>query len=165
MSAIQRKIDTLQKQLAELEAAKEREAHESNVLEKVNADLQETLKVNSVSFDAFVRFAYRDIKRVVTKIEKEKGKEEAKPDQAPEGSVKKAGVKKATTKKKAPVKGKKGAKKVAVIKILPGRYTNIPPDTSVVFEIKDKGARPKVVKAYAEEIGVDKFMETCAIKE
>ncbi|HBA33181.1 MAG TPA: hypothetical protein DCZ12_03505 [Gammaproteobacteria bacterium] len=49
------------------------------------------------------------------------------------------------------------------IKIPAGRYGNIPSAPGKVFQVKEKGPRPKAVKAYAEEVGVDVFLSQCKL--
>ncbi len=152
-AAYAKQIEQLQSQIEELQAKKEKEEREREVLEKVYEDLKNALHADDISIDSFLRFAYRDVKRVVARIEKERAKEERTEAKPPP-------VKKATTKKK----GKRGkAKKQMPVKIPAGQYKNIPPTLDAVHTVNEKGPRPKVIKAYVEEIGIDRFLEECRI--
>jgi len=65
-------------------------------------------------------------------------------------------VKKKRQKRKAPV---------VTVKIPAGRYANIPEAPDQVFEVKEKGARPKLLKAYAEQVGLERFLQECRLPE
>jgi hypothetical protein len=86
------------------------------------------------------------------KIEREESKSPLVAKKAP---AKKRAVKKA---------GRRGTKRKAktTVKIPAGQYT-IPSEPDRVFEVKDKGPRPKALKAHAEEIGLERFMAECMV--
>ncbi|HEB95831.1 MAG TPA: hypothetical protein ENI96_05310 [Sedimenticola thiotaurini] len=142
-----KEIENLRSRLAELEALDKLEQKRKEVLEKAHAQLTETLATAEATLDDFVRHLHRDFKRIFGRIEREKAKS------AP--AKKKTGVK-----KKATAKKKRARRKTAkvTVKIPAGRYGNIPDAPDQVFEVKEKGARPKVLKAYAEKVGLEKLM-------
>ncbi len=154
-TAIEKEIESLRNKLESLEEEKQKEEHERAALDGVYEELKRRLEQSEVSLDAFIMYIYRDAKRVVNKVERHRLKQDAKAQaQTPTAEKPKA------TKKRA--KKKRGKKKVA-IKIPAGKYTNIPDDLERVFDVKEKGPRPKLVKAHAERLGLDQFMDECRI--
>jgi len=152
-----RVIQQLEAQLAELKAQKEKEDHEANILVKVYDDLKNSLQAEEVSLETFFRYVYRDAKRVVSRVDRERAREE--------GSI----VKPAPSTEKAPAPKKqerKRRKNKAPIKIPGGQYKNIPPNLDVIYTVKDKGPRPKHIRACAEEYGSqEKFFENCLVTD
>ncbi|MCP3866636.1 MAG: hypothetical protein GY703_00775 [Gammaproteobacteria bacterium] len=149
----QKEIESLKVRLSALEAEQQREEQERESLDQAYQQLMATLDEADVSFESFVRCYHKNIRKFITKIEREQSKlTEEKTTQKP------------TSRKKAVRKKKRRTKKAAAIKIPAGSYTNIPPDTGKVFEVKEKGPRPKVVKAFAEEIGLEAFLSQCQAK-
>ncbi len=55
------------------------------------------------------------------------------------------------------------ASRASKVKIPAGRYTNVPPQLDAVFEVKEKGPRPKLVREHAEQLGIEAFMQQCAM--
>jgi hypothetical protein len=151
-----KQIEQLRLQLAEVEAKKEKEEREAEVLQRVYGDLKSALAEAEISIDTFVQYAYRDIKRAVIRIDREKAREEGAepPKESPT-------PKRATTKKRTK-RGK--AKKKMPVKIPAGQYRNIPPNPEEIHTVNEKGPRPKLIKAYVEEIGIDRFLEECRIE-
>ena len=148
-----KEIDSLRSKLAALEAEQEREEKERAVLEQAQTQLFSTLESSGITFESFVRCFFKDIRKLITKIELEQSKiASAKPG-------------KRVVRKKMVKKTKRVARPKVRVKIPAGRYTNIPVDLEKVFEVKDKGPRPKVLKAYAEEIGLEAFLAQCRIGE
>ncbi|MCU7916277.1 MAG: hypothetical protein KZQ65_10395 [Candidatus Thiodiazotropha sp. (ex Gloverina cf. vestifex)] len=49
------------------------------------------------------------------------------------------------------------------IKIPAGKYGNLPAEPDKVFNVKEKGPRPKALKSYAEEIGLEAFLAQCRL--
>jgi predicted RNase H-like nuclease (RuvC/YqgF family) len=143
----QKEIETLRSRLARLEEEQQREQKEREVLESAYGQLLSQLESEGIAFDAFVNFCSRDIKKALTKIERKTGKETA---------VEPKPVRKKSAKKSA-AKGK--TKPKITVKIPAGRYTNIPPDK--IFDVKEKGPRPKLLKAHAEKIGLEAFLREC----
>ncbi len=178
---IDRQIDQLRAQMDELVARREREQREIEVHTRAYENLKNTLLESNVSIDSFFRFAYRDIKRVVARIERERMQEDegsaaTQPESESESESKSelestpAAVpvrreRQTRRSEKRPGRRTKASRKKKPIKIPGGRYTNIPPDMEVIHTVRDKGPRPKLIKAWAEEIGEERFMEECRINE
>jgi F0F1-type ATP synthase alpha subunit len=151
MSTRKKEIDVLRARIARLEQQHEKEQQQRQALEETRDSILKILGDADVSFESFVRFNYKMIRRIVTKIDRELVKVE-RP------------VVKSTTKKKVVKKrGRKPTKAKTTIKIPAGKYSNIPSDPETLFEVKEKGPRPKALKAYAEEIGLEMFLEQCRI--
>lgn len=151
MSTRKKEIDLLRARIARLEQQHEKEQQQRQALEETRDSILKILDDADVSFESFVRFNYKMIRRIVTKIDRELVKVE-RP------------VVKSTTKKKVVKKrGRKPTKAKTTIKIPAGKYSNIPSDPETLFEVKEKGPRPKALKAYAEEIGLEMFLEQCRI--
>ncbi len=140
-------IDALRKRIAKLEAMEIREAEIRDAVEKVYNDFRSALEEASLSLEEVVRSRYREFKRVVEKIDKES---EPVTASKPKARRKKAGRKKGRRKSAKPT-----------LKIPAGKYSNIPPDTKAVFVVKERGPRPKLLKAHAESLGLDKFISEC----
>jgi hypothetical protein len=145
----QKEIASLRSKLAHLEAEQEREEQERAMLEQAQAQLLSTLESSDISFESYVRCFFKDIRKLITKIELEQKKT---------SSTK---TTKQRISKKAVKKTRRAARPKTRVKIPAGQYTNIPTDPQKVFEVKDKGPRPKALKAYAEEIGLAAFLAQC----
>jgi hypothetical protein len=145
-----KEIDALKARIAKLEQQQEKEEKERIALEETRDSILKILDDADVSFEAFVRFNYKTIRRIVSKIDKE----QAKPERP---------VKAATKKKVVKKRGRKSARPKTTVKIPAGKYTNIPSEPESLFEVKEKGPRPKVLKNYAEEVGLEQFLEQCLI--
>lgn len=145
-----KEINALRARIARLEQQQEREEKERIALENTRDSILKILDDADVSFEAFVRFNYKTIRRIVTKIDRE----QIKPERPAKVTTKKKVVKK---------RGRKAAKPKTIVKIPAGKYTNIPSEPETLFEVKEKGPRPKVLKNYAEEIGLETFLEQCRI--
>jgi hypothetical protein len=146
-----KQIDALRAQIAKLEKQQQKEEQERVALEKTRDSILKILKDADVTFEAFVRFNYKTIRRIITKLDREQIK--------PERPVKVASKKKAVKKT-----GRKSAKPKTTVKIPAGKYTNIPSEPETLFEVKEKGPRPKALKNYAEEIGLEQFLEQCRVE-
>ena len=72
---------------------------------------------------------------------------------------------KPTRKKKASAKKGRGrsVKSKVSVKIPAGKYGNLPGAPDKVFEVKEKGPRPKALKEYAEKVGLQAFFDQCRI--
>lgn len=151
MNQRQKEIEALRVQIAKLEEQQEREAQERKALEGTNQKIFDLLEQAGLSLEAFIRFNLKAAKRVMSKIERE----EAKSVPATKAPAKKRVAKKAA---------RRGAKRKVktTVKIPAGKYT-IPTEPDRIFEVKDKGPRPKALKAHAEEIGLERFMTECRI--
>ncbi len=151
----EKEIEALRSQLATMEEALEREKKEQETLGLAHEQLLSTLKEAGLNFESFVRCFFKETRRIITRVEREQSKvvETRKPA-------------KPSAKKTKPVKRRKRrVKPKLTIKIPAGRYTNVPAEPDKVFEVKEKGARPKAIKAYAEEIGLDAFLKQCHLPE
>ena len=146
-SSRKKEIEALRNKLAELETLEKLEQKKKEVLEKAHAQLTETLAAAEATLEDFVRHLHRDFKRVFTRIEREKEK-------------KTPAKKKAAPRRKATAKKKRARRKTAkvTVKIPAGRYGNIPDAPDQVFVVKEKGARPKALRAYAEKVGLERLM-------
>jgi len=150
----QKEIESLRNRLASLEAEQERENRERETLDKAQAELLATLDGADISFDAYVRCFIKDIRKILTRIDREQAK-------GPETAIKRRpGTKKQVTKKR-----KRRSKPAVRVKIPAGSYSHIPAEPEKVFLVKEKGPRPNVLKAYAEKIGLDAFLEQCRLAE
>ncbi|MCU7843440.1 MAG: hypothetical protein KZQ93_06335 [Candidatus Thiodiazotropha sp. (ex Monitilora ramsayi)] len=149
MANIKKEIESLRAKIARLEQEQQKEEAQKKALATVQALVDKTLKENDISFEAYVRKNYTQIKRIVTKIEKERGQADT--------------TTKRTRKKTGPVKKRRARKATVTIKIPAGRYGNLPADPKAEFQVKEKGPRPKALKAYAQEIGLEAFLESCRL--
>ena len=150
----EKEIEYHRNRLKSLEAEAEREEREREVLETSYQTLLETLDEAGISFESFIRHCYREIKKITIKIEREK---EKLSEQVQVKAVKRKHISK---------KRRKRVKKPgAAIKIPPGKYTNIPTAPDQIFEVKEKGPRPKLLKSYAQEIGVETLLKECLIND
>jgi len=146
-----KEIDALRARITKLEQQQEREEKERIALEETRDSIMKILDDAGISFEAFVRFNYKTIRRIVTKIDRE----QTKPERPVKVTAKKKVVKK---------RSRKTAKSKTRIKIPAGKYTNIPSEPETLFEVKEKGPRPKALKSYAEEVGLEQFLEQCRVE-
>jgi len=146
-----KEIDALRARITKLEQQQEREEKEQIALEETRDSIMKILDDAGISFEAFVRFNYKTIRRIVTKIDRE----QTKPERPVKVTAKKKVVKK---------RSRKTAKSKTRIKIPAGKYTNIPSEPETLFEVKEKGPRPKALKSYAEEVGLEQFLEQCRVE-
>ncbi|MEN8132283.1 MAG: hypothetical protein ABFS45_19315 [Pseudomonadota bacterium] len=150
MANTHKEIEALRARIQKLEQQQEKENKEREALEGAHQHMMQVLEEAGLSFETFVRFNYKTIRRIVSKIDKEEVKKE-QPVKTP-------------AKKKVSVKRRrKAARAKTTVKIPAGKYTNVPSEPDTVFEVKDKGPRPKVLKAYAEEVGLNDFFEQCRV--
>ncbi len=146
----EKEIKSLKARLARLEASAAKDALQKEQLATAYVTLQANLKDAGMSFNVFVKAYYKEIKKAVVRVEAQNPGLEA-------ANASKVTAKKATKKRKA----KKA--KVSTVKIPAGTYSNLPNNPEQVFEVKEKGPRPKALKLYAEEVGQDAFLEQCRI--
>lgn len=140
-----KEITALRKQIAKLEAIEAREAEIKDTVKKVFKDFKDQAKKAGVTIEEVINAHQREISRVMDRIT---------------GAEKSTAAKPGRKKKKASRK-KARKTKVATIKIPAGKYTNIPPDPKAVFKVSERGPRPKLLKAHAEKLGIDKFLKEC----
>lgn len=153
MASIKKEIETLRAKISRLEKEQKMAEQQKQALDKVQGQIDKILKDNGISFETYVRSHQALISRVLAKIERvrDKDKEKSTPK-----------VKRVTKKAVAPKK-RRSQKGSAQIKIPAGQYGNLPADPDLRFEVKEKGPRPKALKAYAEEIGLEAFLTKCRI--
>jgi len=132
MSDVQKKIEQLRAEIADLEAAEARAAEMREAMESAHQGLISALENSGIRFDDYVS-AHAGVYRKA--LNKSSG-----------GSSRSS---RASTKSK--------------VKIPAGDYGNIPSQPGKTFTVKEKGPRPKAVREYAEEIGVDAFMSRCRL--
>ena len=140
-----KEIDALRKRIAKLEAMEAREIQIKDTVAKVYKDFKAQISKSGVTLEEVLRAHQKEVSRVLDRITNANG---------PTGAAPKRG-----RKKKAKKKARKSA--VTTIKIPAGNYTNIPPDPKAVFKVSVRGPRPKLLKAHAEKLGLDKFLKEC----
>ncbi|MCU7929807.1 MAG: hypothetical protein KZQ90_03325 [Candidatus Thiodiazotropha sp. (ex Codakia rugifera)] len=150
MANIKKEIEGLRAKIARLEKEQKKAEAEKKALGTANGQIEKILKDNGISFEAYIRYNFKKASRFIHKIEAETGEV--------------ANKSKTSSKKSVARRGRKSAKaKTATIKIPAGKYGNLPDNPDVIFEVKEKGPRPKVLKAYAEEMGIEAFLEKCRL--
>ncbi len=145
----EKEIKSLRARLARLEASAAKDAQQKEQLATAYSALQVNLKEAGMSLNAFVKAYYKEIKKAIVRVETQNPGLEAQ--NAPKTAVKKA-KKRKTKKAKAPT-----------VKIPAGIYSNVPSDPEQVFEVKEKGPRPKALKSFAEEVGQEAFLKQCRV--
>jgi Fic family protein len=147
-----REIESLKSQLARLEAEQAREEQAREALESAHAELLGRLQEADLDLEMFVRHFRKELGRIMTKIERQAAK--TRPATTPPKAKRKSTVGR-RRKKPAPAR----------IRIPAGSYHNIPPDEAQIYSVNEKGARPKAVKARAEELGLEAFLQQCRIED
>jgi uncharacterized protein YydD (DUF2326 family) len=149
MANIKKQIDSLKAKIARLENEQKKEELVKKALANANEQIDKILKDNGINFETYIQHNYKRVSRIMQKLE---GRIDKVKDEA-----------KRTSKKKASRKARQSAKTVTSIKIPAGKYGNLPDNPDQVFEVKEKGPRPKVLKGYAEAIGLEAFMTQCRL--
>ncbi len=150
MPNIKKEIDTLKAKLARLEKEQKKAERESQALNQASEAIDKILKDQGISFETYIAHNLKKVSRIVSKLEK--------PQQAPKSKVAPKQVRKKVTRKK------RGARKANLtVKIPAGTYAKLPENPEQVYEVKEKGPRPKALKEYAEQIGLEAFLEQCRI--
>ncbi|MEW8163515.1 MAG: hypothetical protein AB2794_07525 [Candidatus Thiodiazotropha endolucinida] len=149
MSNIKKEIESLRAKIARLENEQKKAEIVKKALANANTQIDKILKDNGINFEAYIRHNYKRVSRIVQKIEGKSDKTKAKT--------------KRSTQKRSTRRGQRIPKSAATIKIPAGKYGNLPSNPDRVFEVKEKGPRPKLLKGYAEEIGLEAFMNQCRI--
>ncbi len=150
MATRKKEIESLRARILRLEKLQEKEEKEKQALVDTQQKILKILEDAGLSFESFIRFNYKTVRRLITKLDKEQAT-------APKSEVKTVKRKAATKKRKKIIKTK------TTIRIPAGKYSNIPSSPDTVFEVKEKGPRPKALKSYAEEVGLEKFFEQCKV--
>jgi predicted nucleic acid-binding Zn-ribbon protein len=149
MSNIKKEIENLRAKIARLENQQKKAEMAEKALANANSQIDKILEDNGITLEDYLRHNHKRVSRIILKIE-------GKTDKL-DGKTKRA------TKKKAAQRSRQGAKSAATIKIPAGKYTNLPSNPDQVFEVKEKGPRPKLLKDYAQEVGLEAFMNQCRI--
>jgi uncharacterized protein (UPF0335 family) len=154
MANIKKEIESLRAKIARLEEEQKKTEQQEKALAAVQSQIDKLLNDNEISLETYIRSQYAQFKRIVSKIEREKEKQVS--TEPPKRVTKKKG----STKKRR-IRSKKPS---LSIKIPAGKYGNLPAVPEQVFDVKEKGPRPKVLKAYAEEVGLETFLEQCRLE-
>jgi chromosome segregation ATPase len=150
MPNIQKQIESLKAEITRLEKEQLKAEQENKALKKASAQVSATLKDCGISFEAYISYNLKKVSRIVNKLE---GQNTEKPESTNQKSV-----------KTQPARKRRRANKAEIsIKIPAGRYGKLPAQPEQIFEVKEKGPRPKVLKAYAEEIGLEAFLDKCRL--
>jgi septal ring factor EnvC (AmiA/AmiB activator) len=152
MASITKEIESLRAKIAQLEKEQKQAEEQEKALTAVQEKIAELLEENGLNLETYIRSNYTQVSRIVAKIERERGKS------APL-ATKRAAKKRSVTKKH---RGR-GKKSSVTVKIPAGKYGNVPAAPEQVFEVKDKGPRPKILRVYAEEIGLEDFFKQCRL--
>ncbi|MES9969643.1 MAG: hypothetical protein ABW092_06380 [Candidatus Thiodiazotropha sp.] len=149
MSKIKKEIESLRAKIARLEAEQKKAEVVNKALNNASTQIDKVLKDNGINLETYIRHNFKRVNRVVQKIA-------GQSDQAKTKTRRSA-------KKKLARKGQRSNRAVASIKIPAGKYGNLPGNPDQVFEVKTKGPRPKLLKGYAEEVGLEAFMSQCRL--
>jgi hypothetical protein len=150
MPNIKKEIDTLKAKLARLEKEQEKAARESQAVKQASDEIDKILKQQDISLESYVAHNLKKISRIVNKLE-----------QPQQGAQEKATTKK--TRKKVTRKKRAARTPTVTVKIPAGNYSKLPDNPDQVYVVKEKGPRPKALKAYAEQVGLEAFLEQCRI--
>jgi hypothetical protein len=150
MPNIKKEIDTLKAKLARLEKEQEKAARESQAVKQASDEIDKILKQQDISLESYVAHNLKKISRIVNKLE-----------QPQQGTQEKATTKK--TRKKVTRKKRAARTPTVTVKIPAGNYSKLPDNPDQVYVVKEKGPRPKALKAYAEQVGLEAFLEQCRI--
>ncbi|MCG8123256.1 MAG: hypothetical protein N0E55_04710 [Candidatus Thiodiazotropha taylori] len=148
MPNIQKQIDSLKAEITRLEKEQQRAEQQQKALKEVSAKISTLLKENGVSFESYITHHNKKKKHIVEKAEARNSTK----------SASQAGKTRNTRNAKKP---HKTTKPTITVKIPAGRYGKLPNQPETIFEVKEKGPRPKVLKAYAEEVGLETFLHQC----
>jgi hypothetical protein len=148
MPNIQKKIENLKAEITRLEKEQQKAEQEQHVLKEVSTKISSILKESGVSFDSYIAHHIKRVSRIVEKFEAKNGPNTPPPAKKPR-------------KTRSVRKSRKSAKPTITVKIPAGRYSKLPTQPETIFEVKEKGPRPKVLKAYAEEVGLETFLDQC----
>jgi hypothetical protein len=152
MANITKEIASLRAQIARLEKEQKQAEEREKALAAVQSQIDALLKQHGLTLETYIRSNFAQISRIMAKIEREKGKQGSAP---------------ATRKEKNKTVAKKRrarSNRTTSIKIPAGKYGNLPTAPDKHFEVKEKGPRPKLLKAYAEEVGLETFLKQCRLE-
>ncbi|MCG8014863.1 MAG: hypothetical protein JAY97_01515 [Candidatus Thiodiazotropha sp. 'RUGA'] len=148
MPNIQKRIDSLKAEITRLEKEQQRAEQQQKALIEVSAKISTLLKESGVSFDSYITHHIKRVSRIVEKV-------------AARNSTRSASQAGKTRKTRSAQKPRKTSKPNITVKIPAGRYGKLPNQPETIFEVKEKGPRPKILKAYAEEVGLETFLHQC----
>ncbi|MBW9258924.1 MAG: hypothetical protein K1562_15025 [Candidatus Thiodiazotropha sp. (ex. Lucinisca nassula)] len=148
MPNIQKQIDSLKAEITRLEKEQQRAEQQQKALKEVSTRVSALLKESGVSFESYITHHIKKVSRIVEKVEAK-------------NSTKAASQAGKTSKTRRAKKPRKTSKPNITVKIPAGRYGKLPNQPEVIFEVKEKGPRPKVLKAYTEEVGLETFLHQC----
>ncbi|MES9991542.1 MAG: hypothetical protein ABW098_06275 [Candidatus Thiodiazotropha sp.] len=148
MANIEKEIESLRAKIARLENEQKKAEMQKKALADASGQIDKILKDKGINLETYVRHNFKKISRIMLKIEGQSTQRKTKS--------------KKSTKKR---RGRRGGPtaKAAAIKIPAGKYGNLPDNPDHVIEVKEKGPRPKVLKSYAQEIGLEAFMSQCRL--
>ena len=152
MASIKKEIESLRAKIARLEAEQKKAEQREKALATLQEQIEKLLEENDLSLEDYIRSNLSQVSRIMAKIGREKEKQApvaAKPNRKKKASAKKG-------------RGRSVKPKVSV-KIPAGKYGNLPNAPDKVFDVKEKGPRPKALKEYAEEVGLQAFFDQCRI--
>ncbi|MEJ2610024.1 MAG: hypothetical protein P8179_07990 [Candidatus Thiodiazotropha sp.] len=150
MPNIKKEIESLKAKIARLEIEQQKAEEEAQAINTANEQIDKILSETGVSLEAYIGFNLKKFSRIVHKIEGQQ------PDALKVSTQK-------TTKKRGSRKGRRASKPTLTVKIPAGKYGNLPNQPDQIFEVKEKGPRPKLLKAYAEEVGLEIFLNQCRL--
>jgi predicted nucleic acid-binding Zn-ribbon protein len=149
MANIKKEIESLRAKIARLENEQKKAELVKKALANINGQIDKIFKDNGINLETYIQHNYKRVSRIIQKIEGHTEKVKAKT--------------KRTSSKKSSRKSRQGATTTTTVKIPAGKYGNLPSNPDQVFEVKEKGPRPKVLKGYAEEVGLEAFMNQCRL--
>ncbi|MCG7986937.1 MAG: hypothetical protein JAY64_05850 [Candidatus Thiodiazotropha weberae] len=148
MPNIQKQIESLKAEITRLEKEQQKAEQQEKALKDVSTKISSLLKESGVSFESYITHHIKRVSRVVEKLEAE-------------NSAKSAPKSGKTSKSRRVRKPRRTSKPTITVKIPAGRYGKLPNQPEAIFEVKEKGPRPKILKAYAEEVGLETFLDQC----
>ncbi|MEW8506651.1 MAG: hypothetical protein AB2598_08080 [Candidatus Thiodiazotropha sp.] len=149
MANIEKEIESLRAKIARLEKEQKKAEMQKKALSAASGQIDKILHDNGINLETYVRHNYKKISRIMQKIEGQSTQTKA--------------TSKKSDKKRRLRRGGRTTKPAVTIKIPAGRYGNLPNSPDEVIEVKEKGPRPKVLKRYAEEVGLEAFMSQCRL--
>ncbi len=148
MPNIQKQIESLKAEITRLEQEQQKTEQEQQTLKEVSAKISSILQESGISFESYITHHIKKVSRIVEKLEVRNGAKTTAPA-------------KKTAKARRAKKPRKSSNPTITVKIPAGRYGKLPNQPEAVFEVKEKGPRPKALKAYAEEVGLETFLDQC----
>ncbi len=150
MPNIKKEIETLKAKLARLEKEQQKAARESQAVNQASDEIDKILKQQGISLETYIAHNLKKVSRIVKKL--------GQPQQDTKESVTTKQTRKKVTRKKRAAR-----KPTVTVKIPAGTYGRLPDNPDQEYTVKEKGPRPKALKAYAEQVGLEAFLEQCRI--